>query len=152
MNENYNLCTPEIPEGVFFAQQKIRNACGTFALIHSIAQNCRKIDIGNFFCNLLYFFERFCQKKFDDFLIMNVNSLVFFKLLYLYTIAFCFSYKVFKVMEYLQNGLRKHKNIQKKSVQIFWLGMKSFPMLMVAMLIREKQTRTKIQIAITFVM
>ncbi|EJW81744.1 ubiquitin carboxyl-terminal hydrolase [Wuchereria bancrofti] len=36
-----------IPDGVFFMKQKISNACGTFALIHSLANNHKKIDLGN---------------------------------------------------------------------------------------------------------
>ncbi|KAK0420014.1 hypothetical protein QR680_014460 [Steinernema hermaphroditum] len=36
-----------IPEGVFFMKQKISNACGTFALFHSLANNADKIDLGN---------------------------------------------------------------------------------------------------------
>ncbi|KAK0411162.1 hypothetical protein QR680_005521 [Steinernema hermaphroditum] len=37
----------KIPEGVFFAKQKISNACGTFALFHSLANNSDKIDLGS---------------------------------------------------------------------------------------------------------
>lgn len=36
-----------IPENVFFMKQKISNACGTFALIHALANNKNKIDLGN---------------------------------------------------------------------------------------------------------
>uniref|UniRef100_A0A1I7YVD0 Ubiquitin carboxyl-terminal hydrolase n=1 Tax=Steinernema glaseri TaxID=37863 RepID=A0A1I7YVD0_9BILA len=36
-----------IPEGVFFMNQKISNACGTFALFHSLANNADKIDLGD---------------------------------------------------------------------------------------------------------
>lgn len=53
MNENYSKCEPKIPDGVFFAQQKISNACGTFALIHLLAQNINKIDIGKLFFLIL---------------------------------------------------------------------------------------------------
>ncbi|KAI6237124.1 Ubiquitin carboxyl-terminal hydrolase [Aphelenchoides besseyi] len=35
------------PEKAFFMKQKISNACGTFALFHSLAQNIDKIDIGS---------------------------------------------------------------------------------------------------------
>ncbi|VDK88376.1 unnamed protein product [Litomosoides sigmodontis] len=35
-----------VPDGVFFMKQKIRNACGTFALIHSLANNQNKINLG----------------------------------------------------------------------------------------------------------
>uniref|UniRef100_A0A1I7RX31 Ubiquitin carboxyl-terminal hydrolase n=1 Tax=Bursaphelenchus xylophilus TaxID=6326 RepID=A0A1I7RX31_BURXY len=35
-----------VPENVFFMKQKISNACGTFALFHSIAQNTDKLNIG----------------------------------------------------------------------------------------------------------
>lgn len=35
-----------VPDGVFFMKQKISNACGTFALIHSLANNQNKIDLG----------------------------------------------------------------------------------------------------------
>lgn len=38
-----------VPEGVFFMKQKISNACGTFALIHSLANNRDKINLGKFF-------------------------------------------------------------------------------------------------------
>lgn len=48
MNEKYSKCKPEISDDIFFAQQGIGNACGTFALIHLIAQNIKKIDIGFF--------------------------------------------------------------------------------------------------------
>uniref|UniRef100_A0A1I8A297 Ubiquitin carboxyl-terminal hydrolase n=1 Tax=Steinernema glaseri TaxID=37863 RepID=A0A1I8A297_9BILA len=37
----------KIPENVFFAKQKISNACGTFALFHSLANNSDKIDLGS---------------------------------------------------------------------------------------------------------
>uniref|UniRef100_A0A915PV23 Ubiquitin carboxyl-terminal hydrolase n=1 Tax=Setaria digitata TaxID=48799 RepID=A0A915PV23_9BILA len=36
-----------VPDGVFFMKQKISNACGTFALIHSLANNHSKINLGN---------------------------------------------------------------------------------------------------------
>lgn len=36
-----------VPDGVFFMKQKISNACGTFALIHSLANNQDKINLGN---------------------------------------------------------------------------------------------------------
>ncbi|CAD5225945.1 unnamed protein product [Bursaphelenchus okinawaensis] len=35
-----------VPDKIFFMEQKIDNACGTFALFHSIAQNTDKLDIG----------------------------------------------------------------------------------------------------------
>ncbi|CAD5225943.1 unnamed protein product [Bursaphelenchus okinawaensis] len=35
-----------VPDKIFFMKQKISNACGTFALFHSIAQNTDKLDIG----------------------------------------------------------------------------------------------------------
>lgn len=35
-----------VPDGVFFMKQKIHNACGTFALIHSLANNQSKINLG----------------------------------------------------------------------------------------------------------
>lgn len=37
-----------VPSDVFFMKQKISNACGTFALIHSLANNRSKIDLGKF--------------------------------------------------------------------------------------------------------
>lgn len=37
----------KVPENVFFMRQKIDNACGTFALLHSLANIRDKIDIGN---------------------------------------------------------------------------------------------------------
>lgn len=36
-----------IPQKVFFMKQKISNACGTFALFHSLANNLDKINMGN---------------------------------------------------------------------------------------------------------
>ncbi|CAG9532265.1 unnamed protein product [Cercopithifilaria johnstoni] len=36
-----------VPDDVFFMKQKISNACGTFALIHSLANNQKKINLGN---------------------------------------------------------------------------------------------------------
>ncbi|KAH7710164.1 ubiquitin carboxyl-terminal hydrolase [Aphelenchoides avenae] len=35
----------DVPENVFFMKQKIGNACGTFALLHSVAQNTDKLKI-----------------------------------------------------------------------------------------------------------
>ncbi|TMS33069.1 hypothetical protein L596_000847 [Steinernema carpocapsae] len=35
-----------VPEGLFFMNQKISNACGTFALFHALANNIDKIDLG----------------------------------------------------------------------------------------------------------
>ncbi|VDM45345.1 unnamed protein product [Toxocara canis] len=37
----------KVPENIFFMNQKISNACGTFALIHCLANNRDKIDLGN---------------------------------------------------------------------------------------------------------
>lgn len=36
-----------VPDNVFFMKQKISNACGTFALFHSLANNANNIDLGN---------------------------------------------------------------------------------------------------------
>ncbi|VDN07812.1 unnamed protein product [Thelazia callipaeda] len=36
-----------IPDGLFFMKQKISNACGTFALIHSLANNDKRINLGD---------------------------------------------------------------------------------------------------------
>ncbi|EFO24989.1 hypothetical protein LOAG_03494 [Loa loa] len=36
-----------VPDGIFFMKQKISNACGTFALIHSLANNQNKINLGD---------------------------------------------------------------------------------------------------------
>ena len=36
------------PENVFFMKQKIGNACGTFSLLHSIANIRNHVDIGMF--------------------------------------------------------------------------------------------------------
>lgn len=33
-------------DNVFFMKQKIGNACGTFALFHSLANNRKNIDLG----------------------------------------------------------------------------------------------------------
>ncbi|CAJ0961942.1 unnamed protein product, partial [Mesorhabditis belari] len=36
----------KVPEGVFFMEQKIRNACGTFALFHALGNIEGKVDLG----------------------------------------------------------------------------------------------------------
>uniref|UniRef100_A0A0M3HH69 Ubiquitin carboxyl-terminal hydrolase n=1 Tax=Ascaris lumbricoides TaxID=6252 RepID=A0A0M3HH69_ASCLU len=36
----------KVPENIFFMKQKISNACGTFALIHCLANNRDKINLG----------------------------------------------------------------------------------------------------------
>lgn len=46
--ENYKAAGKnKIPEDVFFMKQKIKNACGTFALLHVLTNNVDKIDIGS---------------------------------------------------------------------------------------------------------
>uniref|UniRef100_A0A914X6C1 Ubiquitin carboxyl-terminal hydrolase n=1 Tax=Plectus sambesii TaxID=2011161 RepID=A0A914X6C1_9BILA len=37
----------KVPEGVFFMEQTIGNACGTFAIFHALANNADKINLGN---------------------------------------------------------------------------------------------------------
>jgi ubiquitin carboxyl-terminal hydrolase L3 len=37
----------KVPEGIFFMKQKIRNACGTFSLLHSLTNNVQRLEIGN---------------------------------------------------------------------------------------------------------
>lgn len=56
MKPVYNKLKEEgvsVPQNAFFMHQKISNACGTFALLHALAQNVDKIDIGNF-TNVIY--------------------------------------------------------------------------------------------------
>lgn len=45
--ETLNAGDGKVPEGVFFMKQKIRNACGTFALIHSLANSRDRINLGD---------------------------------------------------------------------------------------------------------
>jgi ubiquitin carboxyl-terminal hydrolase L3 len=37
----------KIPDNAFFMKQKIRNACGTFALFHALTQNEKNLDFGD---------------------------------------------------------------------------------------------------------
>jgi hypothetical protein len=45
----------KVPEGIFFMKQKIRNACGTFSLLHSLTNNMQRLEIGKRINNFIEF-------------------------------------------------------------------------------------------------
>lgn len=50
-----------VPDNVFFMKQKIGNACGAFALLHSVAQNADKLEIGRFCLRVYLTACEFCE-------------------------------------------------------------------------------------------